>query len=68
MKRTYKSIKGTGDATDALETGRQKVEVEGDFSGATDLVAMKRMQMAERRAAEGNSVYDSAQKGLLILD
>jgi len=67
VKRTYKTIKGAGDATDALDTGVHHLDPE-DFSGATNLAAMKRLQMAEKQAAQANSVYDSAQKGLLVSD
>lgn len=65
MKRTYKSIKGAGDATNALDTGVHNLDP-NDFSGAADLAALKRLQMVEKQAAQSNSVYDSAQKGLLI--
>lgn len=68
VKLTYKTIKGTADATDEMDTGKNQLDLPNNFSGATDLALMKRMQQAEREAAEGNSVYDSAQKGLLIVD
>ena len=68
VKLTYKTIKGNGDATDLLTSGRGKGEAQKDFSQATDLAAMKRIQQAERMAAEGNSAFDSAQKGLLFVD
>lgn len=68
VKRTYKSIKGGGDKNEAHNTsGDYHLEAE-DFSGATDLATMKKLQLAERQAAQVNSVYDSAYKGLLIKD
>lgn len=57
IKSTYKTIKGHDEPTDALRDVHS-------YSGANNLATMKKLQMAEKQAAS-NSLYDSAQKGLL---